>query len=171
MCPGGAFTLKRGRIHFDPSLCVSCGDCFAWCEGGALRIPWGAETQVVQRRTCDAARGVLSTFPARKTAHFVLAMDITPGCDCVGPSDLPIVPDLGIFASTDILALDAAVLDALDAAPAYPGSRLDGTQGARPGGDKIAEIAPALDVAAYRDILAHSGLGNLRYRLLQLSER
>jgi uncharacterized Fe-S center protein len=65
MCPGDAFTLKRRKIHFDESLCVSCGDCFAWCEGGALDIPWGAETQIVQRRTCDAARGVLATFARR----------------------------------------------------------------------------------------------------------
>ena len=168
MCPGEAFTLKRRRIHFDASLCVSCGDCFAWCEGGALDIPWGAETQIVQRRTCDAARGVLSTFAPEKTVHFVLAMDITPGCDCVGDSDLPFVPDLGIFASTDLLAIDAAVLDALQSAPAYPGGRVDGTPGGAPGGDKIAEISPALDLDAYRGILAESGLGSLEYKLQKL---
>jgi len=168
MCPGDAFTLKRRAIHFDRKRCVSCGDCFAWCEGGALRIPWGAETQIVQRRTCDAARGVLSTFAPGKAVHFVIAMDITPGCDCVGDSDLPIVPDLGIFASTDILALDAAVLDALQAAPAYPGGGVDGTPGGEPGGDKIAEVSPGLDLAVFRDILARSRLGNLRYKLQQL---
>jgi uncharacterized Fe-S center protein len=165
MCPGDAFTLKRRKIHFDESLCVSCGDCFAWCEGGALDIPWGAETQIVQRRTCDAARGVLATFAPEKTVHFVIAMDITAGCDCVGASDLPIVPDLGIFASTDMVALDMAVLDAMQAAPAYPGSQVDGTPGGEPGGDKIAEVSPRLDLDAYREILAKSRLGNPRYQL------
>ncbi len=165
MCPGDAFTLKRRKIQFDQTRCVSCGDCFAWCEGGALDIPWGAEAQIVQRRTCDAARGVLSTFAPGKAVHFVIAMDITPLCDCRGASDLPIVSDLGIFASTDILALDAAVLDALQAAPAYPGSRVEGTPGGEPGGDKIAEISPDLDLPAFREILAKSGLGNIRYTL------
>ncbi len=168
MCPGGAFTLKRRKIQFDPSRCVSCGDCFAWCEGGALQIPWGAEAQRVQRRICDAARGVLSTFAPGKTLHFVIALDITPLCDCRGATGLPIVPDLGIFASTDPLAVDIAALDALQAAPGYPGSQVDGTEAAKPGGDKIAVISPALDLAAYKIILAQSHLGNLKYTLQQL---
>jgi len=165
MCPGNAFTLKARKIHFDESRCISCADCFSFCEGGALQIPWGEDSQIVQRRTCDAARGVLSTFAPEKVVHFVIALDITPGCDCFGVSDLPIVPDLGIFASTDPVAVDTAALDAIQAAPAYPGSQVDGTPGGEPGGDKIAEIWPALDLPAYREILAKSRLGNPRYQL------
>jgi len=168
MCPGNAFTLKARKVHFDESLCVSCADCFSFCEGGALDVPWGEESQIVQRRTCDAARGVLSTFAPEKVVHFVIAMDITPGCDCFGVSDLPIVPDLGIFASTDPVAVDTAALDAMQAAPGYPGSKVDGTKGAEPGGDKIAEIWPALDLEAYRGILKESGLGKLEYKLRKL---
>jgi uncharacterized Fe-S center protein len=168
MCPGNAFTLKKRKVSFDRSLCVSCGDCFAWCEGEALEIPWGEKSQVVQRRTCDAVRGVLSTFKAGKVVHFVIAMDITPGCDCFGVSDLPIVPDLGIFASTDPVAIDAAALDALQAASGYPTSRVDDTEGGKPGGDKVAEIWPALDIEAYRNILAESNLGSPHYKLVAL---
>jgi len=165
MCPGGAFTLKRRKVHFDESLCVSCGDCFTWCEGRALTIPWGEESQIVQRRTCDAARGVLSTFAPDKTAHFVLAMDITPGCDCFGESGVPLVPDIGIFASPDPVAVDMAALEAMQEAPGYPTSRVDGTDAGKAGGDKIAEIWPALDLSSYRKILAKSGLGSVKYRL------
>jgi len=168
MCPGNAFTLKRRKVYFDENLCVSCADCFSWCEGGALQIPWGAESKTVQRRTCDAVRGVLSTFAPEKVVHFVIAMDITPGCDCFGHSDLPIVPDLGLFASTDPVALDTAVLDAMQAAPGYPASRVDGTKGGKAGGDKIAEIWPALDIEAYRGILTQAAVGNLRYNLKQV---
>jgi len=168
MCPGNAFTLKNRKIRFDESLCVSCADCFSWCEGGALRIPWGEESQIVQRRTCDATRAVLSTFSPGKVIHFVIALDITPGCDCMGTRDLPIVPDLGIFASTDPIAVDMAALDAMQAAAGYPGSQIDGTEGAKPGGDKLAEIWPTLDIEAYRRILAKSGLGNLKYRLTRV---
>jgi uncharacterized Fe-S center protein len=168
MCPGNAFTLKKGKIHFDQSLCVSCADCFSWCEGRALQIPWGAESQIVQRRTCDAVRGVLSTFQPAKVLHLVLALDITPGCDCFGSSDLPIVPDLGIFASTDLIAVDMAALDAMQAASGYPGSRVDGTDAAAAGGDKIAEIWPDLDIKAYRSVLSKAGLGRLGYKLQQI---
>ena len=165
MCPGNAFTLKRRKVHFDESLCVSCGDCFSWCEGRALNIPWGEESQIVQRRTCDAARGVLSTFAPGKAVHFVLAMDITPGCDCFGESGMPLVPDIGLFASTDPVAADMAALEAMQDAPGYPTSRVDGTDGGKAGGDKVAEIWPALDLPSYRKLLAKSGLGSVKYRL------
>ncbi len=42
---------------------------------------------------------------------------------------------------------------------------MDGTPGGEPGGDKIAEISPDLDLPAFREILAHSGLGAMAYRL------
>ena len=172
MCPGDAFTLKRRRIHFDSSRCVSCGDCFAFCEGGALQVPWAAETrrgnQIVQRRTCDAARAVLSTFAPEKVVHFVLAMDITPNCDCMDASDLPVVPDLGLFASTDPVAVDMAGLDTLQAAAGYPGSQVDATSAAKPGGDKISKVWPHAGIAAYREILSQSRLGSLDYKLQQV---
>ena len=32
-------------------------------------------------------------------------------CDCVTPSGLPVVPDIGILASIDVVAIDKASLD------------------------------------------------------------
>jgi uncharacterized Fe-S center protein len=32
-------------------------------------------------------------------------------CDCVTPSGLPVVPDIGILASTDVVAIEKASLD------------------------------------------------------------
>ena len=42
---------------------------------------------------------------------------------------------------------------------------MDGTPGGEPGGDKIAEISPDLNLGAFREILAQSGLGNAGYKL------
>jgi uncharacterized protein len=36
---------------------------------------------------------------------------MTPVCDCFGFTSMPILPDVGIFGSDDIVALDQAVLD------------------------------------------------------------
>jgi uncharacterized Fe-S center protein len=38
---------------------------------------------------------------------------MTPLCDCFGFTSMPILPDTGIFASDDIVALDQATLDAI----------------------------------------------------------
>jgi len=37
--------------------------------------------------------------------------DVTPLCDCVAASGLPVVPDIGILASRDVVAIDKASLD------------------------------------------------------------
>ena len=39
-------------------------------------------------------------------------MDISPNCDCHGENDAPILPNIGMFASFDPVALDQACVDA-----------------------------------------------------------
>ena len=39
-------------------------------------------------------------------------MDVSPVCDCYGVNDVPIIPDVGMFASFDPVALDQACVDA-----------------------------------------------------------
>jgi len=46
-----------------------------------------------------------------KVAFFNFVQDITPGCDCAPPSGLPVVSDIGILASVDVVAIDKASLD------------------------------------------------------------
>ena len=57
--------------------------------------------------------------------HISLVMDVSPYCDCHGENDVPIVPDVGMFASFDPIALDQACADAVNAQPSMPGSVLD----------------------------------------------
>ena len=42
---------------------------------------------------------------------FNFLLNITPDCDCVPWSDAPIVPDIGILASRDPVAIDQASYD------------------------------------------------------------
>ena len=51
-------------------------------------------------------------------------MNVSPDCDCWGFNDYPLVPDIGIAASFDPVALDQACADLVKAAPALPGSRI-----------------------------------------------
>ena len=44
-------------------------------------------------------------------------MNVTPQCDCAGWSDPLLVPDIGILASTDPVALDTACFDLVSATP------------------------------------------------------
>ena len=51
-----------------------------------------------------------------------LVMDVSPNCDCHGENDVPIVPNVGMFASFDPVALDQACIDAVLAQPKMPNS-------------------------------------------------
>ena len=56
-------------------------------------------------------------FAAQKqktNIYLTFAFKITKGCDCEGRQMKPVVGDLGLFASTDPVAIDQACLDMLD---------------------------------------------------------
>ena len=61
-----------------------------------------------------------------------LVRDISPNCDCHGENDAPILPDVGMFASFDPVALDQACADACLKMPPIANSQL-GDNLARPG--------------------------------------
>ena len=49
----------------------------------------------------------------KKHLYLTFAMNFSPDCDCNGKEMAPLYPDLGIFASTDPVAIDRAVFDML----------------------------------------------------------
>ena len=120
----------------------------------------------VQAANTDGAKVLLKKFRGRVFACN-LALDITPECDCFDKTDLPIVPDLGIFASFDPVACDQAAWDALLKAPGYPGSLIEGSGGMQPGGDKVAACHSALKSSErYFDFLRQANIGSLEYELV-----
>jgi hypothetical protein len=54
------------------------------------------------------------TGKGKKVVYMNFLVNITPECDCVPWSDLPLVPDIGILASADPVAIDAACLDLIN---------------------------------------------------------
>jgi uncharacterized Fe-S center protein len=51
-------------------------------------------------------------------------MNVSPECDCWNHNDAAIIPDLGIAASFDPVALDQACADLVTKAPVLSGSKL-----------------------------------------------
>ena len=47
----------------------------------------------------------------RPNFHISLIVDVSPNCDCHAENDLPILPNNGMLASFDPLALDQACAD------------------------------------------------------------
>ncbi len=118
----------------------------------------------LQEATADAAKAVLAGF-AGKFFGFNLLLDVTPDCDCFDKTDLPVVPDLGILAGSDPVALDSASFDLIVAAPGYPGSKLEGSEGMSSGEKKVQPIYPKIDPEAYFQITERAGIGSVRYHI------
>jgi uncharacterized Fe-S center protein len=92
--------------------CNQCGRCLKVAPAGSLKID-PANFNTFQEACAISTSIALSTFDPRKITHLSLATHMTPVCDCFGFTSMPILPDVGIFGSDDIISIERAVLDAI----------------------------------------------------------
>lgn len=119
-CDFNAIDMVEEKAIINQDKCVGCAMCVAVCPTGAVAVPWGSNSSdELQKRIVDYTEAVLSIIPKDKSYFINIIEDITKDCDCVGSVQTPVMADIGITASTDIVALDYAsmklVLEAPDA--------------------------------------------------------
>jgi uncharacterized Fe-S center protein len=119
-CAYQAIEFAQGKARINDS-CVGCGHCFGYCPYKAIIPAWNRNWQDMQYKMAEYAAAVVAAKPC---LHLALAIDITPQCDCFAGNDAPMVPNVGMFASTDPVALDQAICDAINAQPALAGGAL-----------------------------------------------
>lgn len=95
--------------------CVGCGRCLGACNFDAIEFAnWSASEEL----NCRMAEYAKAVVDGRSCFHISLVVDVSPNCDCHSENDAPILPNLGMLASFDPLALDQACVDAcMEAAP------------------------------------------------------
>jgi uncharacterized Fe-S center protein len=98
-------------MHLHMEQCNQCGRCLKVAPPGSLKID-AANFHTFQEACAISTSLTLSTFDPKKVTHLSLATQMTPVCDCFGFTSMPILPDVGIFGSDDIIAIERAVLDA-----------------------------------------------------------
>jgi uncharacterized Fe-S center protein len=112
---------KDAKLQQDSHFCTLCLHCMMVCPTGAITV--GKEGWPrFQKGLALATKAVLDSFEKGRMLHVNVALNITAICDCFGFSLPNIRPDVGILASTDPVALDAASIDAIDADAIIPGS-------------------------------------------------
>ncbi|RMD56053.1 MAG: DUF362 domain-containing protein, partial [Nitrospirae bacterium] len=102
ICPLGAITFNDGRLIWNSEECWRCGRCERVCQAGAIELPGNDER--FMRSMCEAAKAVLSTFGDKKVVYINFLTEIQPECDCMPVADVPVIQDIGIVASDDIVA-------------------------------------------------------------------
>ena len=108
-CGSNAITYVNNKAVIDKNICKGCGRCIGACGFDAISNEnWDAGDKL-DRKMAEYAQAVCQDRP---NFHINLAMDISPNCDCHGENDAPILPDVGMFASFDPVAIDQACVDA-----------------------------------------------------------
>jgi uncharacterized Fe-S center protein len=158
---------KKARI--DENRCVGCGRCIGVCNFHAIRNSSGTSNEALSCKMAEYAKAVLD---GRPHFHISVVNQVSPYCDCHGESDAAVIPDIGIFAGFDPVALDKACIDAVNAAPGIEasilGSRRHSHQDEAGNEDHFTDIHPATD---WRGQIAHAekiGLGSGKYELITI---
>jgi uncharacterized Fe-S center protein len=142
ICPVGAISVEEDHMEWEREKCIGCFGHqrpFFRCD------VWGREKYEDFRRWFLIAMGDASTAYLRKMGpenigFLTYAIDITPACDCVPGSDRPVIPNLGVLASRDMVAIDVATLDMADKALGIHGSMAEEKNVMNEGDEKFTGI-------------------------------
>ncbi len=165
---GLVYDEQARKMRVDQTHCVGCGRCLGACNFDAIVFDNDAAVEMLNRRMAEYAKAVVDGRPC---FHISLVTDVSPNCDCHGENDAPILPDIGMFASFDPLALDQACVDACLAANPLPNSQLSDRLKRADFlnlGDHFTNSTPESE---WRSCLEHAekiGLGTRAYDLIRL---
>jgi len=103
---------ENGKYVADFHHCTFCQHCVKVCPTGAISLDED-HFKKFQVGMALCTKTVLETFAPNSVYYINVLTNITAICDCWGMSTPSIVPDVGIMASTDIVAVERASLDAI----------------------------------------------------------
>ena len=163
---GLEFDDASEKMTVNQENCVGCGRCLGSCNFDAISFNNDAANELLNCRMAEYTKAVVDGRPC---FHISLVVDVSPNCDCHGENDVPILPNLGMFASFDPLALDQACVDAcLEAAP-LPGSQLFENMSKADFIDHQDHFTNSTPESEWRSCLDHAekiGLGTREYELI-----
>lgn len=161
-CSQSALSLVDDKACMDLQLCIGCGECILICPNEAIQIKWNQTVPIFMESMVEYTLAVLKD--KRDRSFFInFITDVSPACDCAPYSDAAIVRDIGILASTDVVAIDQAAADLVNQEPGNPASCL--TCNLNPGEDKFKAVYPKIDWEYQMDYAQALGLGSREYEL------
>lgn len=165
-CGSDAIHYETGKAVINHDECKGCGRCIGACAFDAISNPnWNANEIL----GCKIAEYTKAVVAGRQNFHISLVVDVSPNCDCHSENDAPILPNIGMFASFDPVALDQACVDACQKADPIRNSQL-GDNLAKEGWhhhhDHFKDSNPNV---AWKETLEHAeklGIGSRDYELI-----
>lgn len=122
ICAHGAISFNNnGKAQIDYEKCVGCGRCIGICNFDAIKSPNDESNDILNKKIAEYTYAVVKDRPA---FHISLITDVSPNCDCHAENDAPIVPNIGMLASFDPVALDKACADLVNKQIPFENSNL-----------------------------------------------
>lgn len=162
ICAHDAPVIVDKKCTIDHDKCVGCGRCIALCPRDAI---CAASDETFEKLNCKIAEYTKAVVTGRPCFYINIVRDISPNCDCHGENDAPIVPDVGMFASFDPIALDLACAEAVNRQPVLPNCAIT-DQGGEHDPDRLHGAHPD---TCWRSAIDHGvkiGLGSDQYELV-----
>ena len=120
-CAHDAIEIRDKIAYVNYDKCKGCGRCIGVCPKKALHPGVDNGCEILARRISEYS---LAVVKGRPQFHISLVIDVSPLCDCFGLNDAPVIPDVGMFASFDPVAIDQACADMANRMPAIHDSFL-----------------------------------------------
>ncbi len=164
-CPNGAITLEDGKINIFDHHCKYCMHCVTACPRKAITIDQSGY-RYFQRGMALTVRETLAAMKPENVFYITVLLAVTPFCDCWGMTTPAIVPDIGIVAGDNIVAVETAALDLIRAEDFINGSLPPPMK--RTGKGHLLQQIHGKDPYLQIEECAAVGLGKPKYKLEQI---
>ena len=164
ICAHNGPQIADKKCHIDQNNCVGCGRCIAVCPKDAIHPTFQASVRLLNCKIAEYAKAVLD---GRPSYCINIVRDVSPNCDCHPENDVPIVPDVGMFASADPVALDLACAEAINRQPVLPNSAITDLKHEH----DCDRFHAAHDNTHWQDLIEHGkklGIGQDTYELVTI---
>lgn len=159
-CNQKAINVEEKAV-IDYNKCVGCGECIVVCPEKAISQKEIDQSKILNEKIVEYTYGLLKD---KNHFHINFIMNVSPNCDCWSNNDLAIVPDIGIVASSDPVAIDMASIDLVNNADIIKGSILDSIE--NKDYDKFKCIHGNVDWKSGLDYAQELDLGTKEYELI-----
>lgn len=162
ICAHSAITVPEKKARIDYKKCVGCGRCIEICPQHTIELGEEDANDILNRKIAEYTYAVVKDKPC---FHISIVMDVSPFCDCHAENDAAVIPDVGMFASFDPVALDVACADACNRQTPIRNSFLGEKER---GEDHFTAMHPATN---WRTCVEHGekiGLGSTEYNLIKI---
>ena len=121
VCANGGlqYNEQAHKMSINENNCLGCGRCLGECNYDAISFRKSNAVEVLDAKIAEYTKAVIQDRPH---FHINLIVDVSPFCDCHSENDAPILPNIGMFASYDPIAIDQACADACLAATPFENS-------------------------------------------------